>query len=265
MSSKTKLPDLEDRDRLIRILESSLSVTTAVQFFAWTQGPLQALLPHEILICGHATANQGEFRLRYFSATRYFRQQHFDAACSPGNGLITRAIRKWQQEQAPCLVPPPPGRAPGEPDWPEMLVRLELRNLICHGIRSPHGGVQSWFGFCRVPSPNALTAHLLQLLTPCLATTYARVVAAESEPQAGDLKVRSLLTPREVEVLELVRDGLSNPEIAGRLKLSTMTAKNHVQNIRVKLNSRTRGQAVAEAIRLGLIRPARQDVHGNTE
>lgn len=258
MQSNNKLADREDRDRLIHILETSLAVLTPSQFFGWTQGPLQALLPHEILICGHAATNQGEIKLRYFTATRYFKEQHFDAACNPRHGLVTKAIRKWQQEPRPCLVPPPKGGQACEPDWPEMLVRLELKNLACHGVRTATGAVHAWFGLGRVPRLDGRTAHLLELLTPCLATTYARVVA-ESEPAIGDLKMRNLLTPREVEVLERVRDGLSNPEIAAVLGLSTMTAKNHVQNLRAKLNARTRGQAVVEAIRLGILRPVREE------
>ena len=62
---------------------------------------------------------------------------------------------------------------------------------------------------------------------------------------------------RELQVLELTREGLSNAEIGERLALSAMTAKNHVQNICNKLGVRTRGQAVAEALRLGLIPPGR--------
>ena len=46
--------DQEDRDRLLYILETSLEVLKPSQFFAWTQGPLQGLLPHEIVICGMA-------------------------------------------------------------------------------------------------------------------------------------------------------------------------------------------------------------------
>lgn len=259
MSVLNSLVGPEDRDRIIHILETSLSVSKATHFFAWTQGPLQALLPHEIIVCGHAQAGQSELELRYFTATRYFKQQHFEAACSPRNGLFTKAIRRWQRSPQPCLVPPPPGHDECEPEWPEILVRLELKNLAFHGVRSPTGAVQSWFGLSRVPTLDANVGHLLELLAPCISATYARVVAAEFDSHAGDFTLRNLLTPREIEVIHMVRDGFSNPQIAEQLDISMMTAKNHVQNIRSKLKVRTRGQAVVEAMKLGLILPVREE------
>jgi DNA-binding NarL/FixJ family response regulator len=60
------------------------------------------------------------------------------------------------------------------------------------------------------------------------------------------------LTSRELEVLALVADGLKNAEIAERLFLSPKTIDHHVSAILRKLGARTRGEAVAEAARLGL-------------
>jgi DNA-binding CsgD family transcriptional regulator len=60
------------------------------------------------------------------------------------------------------------------------------------------------------------------------------------------------LTARELEVLELVAQGLGNLEIAGRLFLSEKTVAHHVSAILRKLDVRTRAQASAQAVRLGL-------------
>jgi ATP/maltotriose-dependent transcriptional regulator MalT len=53
------------------------------------------------------------------------------------------------------------------------------------------------------------------------------------------------ITAREWEVLQLLLEGVSNQEIAGRLVLSNNTAKKHVLNICRKLGVRTRAQAIA--------------------
>ena len=64
------------------------------------------------------------------------------------------------------------------------------------------------------------------------------------------------LTPRQVEVLELVSQGLHNGEIAERLFLSERTVDHHVSAILGKLGVASRGQAAAEAARLGIAGPS---------
>jgi len=61
------------------------------------------------------------------------------------------------------------------------------------------------------------------------------------------------LTPRELEVLVLVADGLHNAEIADRLFLAEKTVAHHVSAILRKLGVSNRVQAVTEATRLGIV------------
>jgi len=61
------------------------------------------------------------------------------------------------------------------------------------------------------------------------------------------------LTPREIEVLQLLAEGLSNKEIGSRLGISESTAKFHVNAILGKLGAQGRTDAVVRAVRMGLV------------
>jgi len=61
------------------------------------------------------------------------------------------------------------------------------------------------------------------------------------------------LTPREMEILELIARGMDNPQIAQTLFLSQHTVKNHVSSILVKLQVQNRIQAAVRAVRRGLV------------
>ena len=73
---------------------------------------------------------------------------------------------------------------------------------------------------------------------------------ASSGPQAGDVEH---LTPRELQVLALLAEGLSNRGIAARLHISDQTVKFHVASIMGKLGTGNRVETVRLAVRRGLV------------
>jgi DNA-binding NarL/FixJ family response regulator len=79
------------------------------------------------------------------------------------------------------------------------------------------------------------------------------LTAAVPSPAAAPGDDRKGLTPREIEVLKLISDGLNNQAIADRLFISEHTVHRHVANTLTKLNVSSRSAAVALAGRLGLL------------
>lgn len=73
--------------------------------------------------------------------------------------------------------------------------------------------------------------------------------------QRNDAAIRSLgMTPREVEVLELMTSGRSNEEIAAHLSISLHTVKTHVSSILSKMDATRRTQAIDKARTLNIVR-----------
>jgi DNA-binding NarL/FixJ family response regulator len=90
-------------------------------------------------------------------------------------------------------------------------------------------------------------------LSPQLAATMLDEVRRLENPPPAAEEDR-LITKREEEVLQLIADGCSTPEVAAQLYISQKTVKNHLASIYQKLDARDRTQAVLQAVRMGIVR-----------
>ncbi len=88
------------------------------------------------------------------------------------------------------------------------------------------------------------------IFSPAIATRLLDFFASSREHEPP--RAFPELTQREREVLELIAQGLPNPEITRRLVLSPKTVRNHVSNILMKLQVRDRGEAIVRAREAGL-------------
>jgi DNA-binding NarL/FixJ family response regulator len=82
----------------------------------------------------------------------------------------------------------------------------------------------------------------------------SRLVEATA-PTPAPPRIDTTLTPRELEVLELIGRGMNNSELASHLVVSDSTIKTHVSRILWKLGLRDRVQAVILAYEAGIVRP----------
>ena len=87
-------------------------------------------------------------------------------------------------------------------------------------------------------------------------TDVSPQVAATMLAEARDLADdgNASVSKREIEVLQLIADGCSTPEVAQQLFISQKTVKNHLASIYAKLDARDRTQAVLQAVRMGIVR-----------
>jgi DNA-binding NarL/FixJ family response regulator len=99
-------------------------------------------------------------------------------------------------------------------------------------------------------------ALLAPAVTRRLIGEFTKLRPRADAPPAAAL---AALTPRETQVLRLVAEGLSNPEIAARLFVTDETVKTHVSRMLSKLGLRDRTQAVVTAYETGLVVPRTQE------
>jgi two-component system, NarL family, response regulator LiaR len=108
-----------------------------------------------------------------------------------------------------------------------VLTRTVRREALARALRAAHDG--------ETLVPRRMTGRLVEALR------------WTSETGAGIRPVRSSLTAREWEVLDLLCEGHSTDEIADALVLSSGTVRSHVKNVLRKLGVRSRGEAIAVA------------------
>jgi DNA-binding NarL/FixJ family response regulator len=134
---------------------------------------------------------------------------------------------------------PPAGAGPGVLlIWPQVET-AQLQMALRAGVRGvlPHD--------C---SSVELTAAIQAVAAGLVVLQQGDVIA-----QNGLKPQTSTLSPREVEVLRLLADGLANKEIGYRLGISEHTVKFHVNSILTRMDASTRAEAVAIGMRQGLI------------
>ena len=91
-------------------------------------------------------------------------------------------------------------------------------------------------------------------LSPQIAASMLDEVRRLGDAQAfGAADEERIVSRREEEVLQLIADGCSTPEVAERLYISQKTVKNHLASIYQKLDARDRTQAVLQAVRMGIV------------
>ncbi|HEX5404985.1 MAG TPA: response regulator transcription factor [Pseudonocardiaceae bacterium] len=137
-----------------------------------------------------------------------------------------------------------------------ILTTFDLDDYVYDALRAGASGfllkdvtAEHLFDAVRVVA--AGEALLAPTVTRRLISEFSRLRPEPDTPPAA----LGTLTPRETEVLRLVAEGLSNPEIAARLVVTPETVKTHVSRVLSKLGLRDRTQAVVTAYESGLVVP----------
>ncbi|MES2016637.1 MAG: LuxR C-terminal-related transcriptional regulator [Pseudomonadota bacterium] len=212
----------QEQEYLLRIIEAAAPVRELHQLFLWSQGQLQALLPHKLMLCMQFDADGAVQRVEALHGSV------IDAGTLAQ--LCELALGKARACHASGALP--------------CVVQLDgsYDNLILHGSGAVAGSATVFALFGLPTRPDARQAHFLTLLLPHLHLALLRLARPAPAP------TRRPISAREADVIRYLREGKRNAEIAAELGISAFTVKNHLQRIYKVLEVRNRTEAVARAI-----------------
>jgi transcriptional regulator EpsA len=243
-----------DFEVLMFAVDASLNLQSRPQFFGWSQGLLQGLLPHELLICAVLDPKSNAHALDSFHS-QPFPDGCVEHLCRHEEGTVPHLMRLWQKR---FHLPLHYQRGEEAMTVDSRIIadvgRFKLENMVAHGSCLANGDVGSFFMFACMPEKVGVRhAHVVELLVPYMHAAWVRILLNRPQAKQESVEPQALLTTRELEILGWVYEGKSNIDIGSILQISSLTVKNHVQKILRKLNVQNRTQAVSKGIMLKLL------------
>ena len=254
-SDNASVLDPLELESLLLNLDASLRVHARHHFFAWTQGLLQNLIKHELLICALRSGEPMSFHVDSF-ATSAVEPALLSDVFRQDTSVVPHLIKTWEDNDfQPVTCETGNGSAFPGSTLARELARIEANVVLAHGTYNVAGKVASFFAFaCRSGTLGPRQIYLAELIVPFLHLAWLRTqITRPAESTGANPSGAALLTPREQEILTWIHVGKSNIEIGTILAISPLTVKNHVQKILRKLNVQNRTQAVGKALALRIL------------
>lgn len=248
--------DEREIETLMLNLDASLRVYQRAHFFSWTQGLLQGLIPHEVLICALRSGDASAMRADSFSMVAPQQEIFGEAFLQDTSGALG-LVKVWQDGGFRPLIRDAARGAFARGQFAQELERVGATQFLAHGTHDADGLACGFYAFlCAAGTLGPRHAYLARLVTPFLHDAWVRAevngrVHCSDGPGPGETPK---VTLREQEILRWVSLGKSNYEIGTILDISPLTVKNHVQKILRKLDVVNRAQAVGKALELRILR-----------
>jgi len=259
-------------DSLLSVFQAALSARSQVGWSRWLQGEIQAFLPHYALIAAWGDFTSGALAYDVISLSPAVSLQH-----TPKHHmehLMMTLFERWLRAgQEPVVMQ-------AEELCRESRASLSLSRPDCgliHGVqdhRSRYDCIYLFIGPQELAT--SFARQLSRMLLPFIDTglrqladrgqqqphrepwkagvsesSYGESSFGDSSWTAGEIEERGApLSARELEIMQWVRIGKTNSEIAMILNLSTFTVKNHMRRIYKKLDVLNRAQAVGSLDRI---------------
>ncbi|MBC8057899.1 MAG: hypothetical protein H7Y61_15110, partial [Rhizobiales bacterium] len=236
-ASGNEPPEGRRAQAIVQVIEAAVEVRRRYQFFVWTQGVFQLLLPHKVAICGFYERSRKHVQLEVFNSV-LVPSSVLSVLTDGQSPAMQQIVNAWVNNRGrPLAMRLDTGRAILSAS--EGLRDAGFTELLIHGVSRPQRATEIETLFVFGSPGGAVTAAdvaSIDLLLPHLHATYLRVQSYEresGEPRAVAAVAHTgyasvTISEREEQVLCWVREGMSNQEIGAQLGISPLTVKNHV-------------------------------------
>lgn len=253
MIMTTTYDDIDENAKIINLVEQSLTIQTHYQLLNWLQGDLQVFLPHDILISAWGDFSLEIMYLDVVAIHPLIRTNNIDK--DKLKPQIKSLLSTWQESSMnPVTLSIEDGYLDIHASIKSHAIEGnhkirdfdKMASCLIHGIQDNRGHDDCLYLFLSNKSSTQQSKKRVAIFLPFIDAALRRIAQLASENKANQIENEPLnptLTNRECEIMNLVKDGKTNGEIADILDISSFTVKNHLQRIFKKLDANNRSQA----------------------
>ncbi|QEA12470.1 XrtB/PEP-CTERM-associated transcriptional regulator EpsA [Comamonas flocculans] len=257
---------VEELGHLLEAMQHSLKVDSHYALFNWLRNDVQRLLPHEIVIAAWGDFSIGLVCHDVVSSLQGMRTRSFsNEALRP---FTCSLFKRWIEHGSKPFINETLGDSAfqrlDDDDTVHTFTKMHVR--LVHGIKDQRGRHDCLYVLLSDDAPDDRDKKLasLRFLLPYIDASFRQIAHLPGQyykqplerenggrnPLGAEVATASMpageLSVRELEIMEWVRQGKTNPEIGMILDISAFTVKNHMQRIFKKLDVLNRTQAVAK-------------------
>lgn len=235
-------------------VENAANIQKHVEFFTWLQNDISKFIPHDMLLAVWGDFNHLEHAqpLHYDLASGIdgINTRQFIGTTAEANRCMAHLYQLWLNHRRKWFVLDQFSNTEFDFELRKIFHNLTngMHSLLVYGVSDLRGGNDCLYVFFSEQEKLQVPDAVMQCLMPHVDHVLRRIQHLEFPEPIGEQAIRFnmlRLTERELEVVDWIKQGKSNHEIAAILEVSVNTVKSHIKRIFQKLNVTKRAQAVA--------------------
>ena len=242
-------------ERVLPAIENSYQIKKHIDFFTWLQNDLAQFIPHEMLLAvwgnfSHQNSEQSPLHYDLASSIEGINTRLLIGTTKEANRCVTHLHQLWLANNRRCFALNYFSNTEFDYAFRKVFAGLPLNanSLLVYGVSDLRGGNDCLYVFFSKEEKLQINETLIQCLLPHVDHVLRKIQHLEYAQHIGETEMHFnmlRLTERELEVIDWIKAGKTNQEVAVILEISLNTVKSHIKRIFQKLNVSKRAQAVA--------------------